>query len=276
MSLSKVYKLIKWPEDPKTPAGMKRYQEAIKRMELLLEHEWVKDFMERKYLKILDICSGTGIGGVALAKTLLKRGIKIYLSLVDIREEALKIAKEWAYKELQHEVHVYQMDAKEVHKLKEKFDIVLMYGFSAPHFNPWDLIKLLSSVSSCIKENGIFIIEETDRRYRIFLVGYRDPVVENANEKSLTMSVHVGYDFKKGTIKRAYMDLSKRGEIAYLDTFFWGLAELATLTWIFFEDVDMIQIRGTLHFIIAKNPRNKFSPEEFYKNPKLITAVEQT
>jgi len=44
-----------------------------------------------------------------------------------------------------------------------------MYGLSTPHFNPWQLERLFASVAQVLDDKGIFVVDEFDRRYTIFL-----------------------------------------------------------------------------------------------------------
>ena len=78
-----------------------------------MEHEWFRTLVQSKsQIHILEICSGMGIGGVALAKVLNKRGIDVKLTLTDLRENALKVAEEWGRKEIKREVHTVKVDAR--------------------------------------------------------------------------------------------------------------------------------------------------------------------
>jgi len=143
-------------------------------------------------LAILDLGAGRGIGGVALARVLSKKGVKSRLVMVDIREDAVRDAARFAQEEgVRAEVRV--MDALEAYQLG-RFDIVLMYSAMLAHFDEWDLPKLFASATCALQDNGVVVIEELDRVYAIFRGGYRDFIVENTAPESLSVSVHVGYD----------------------------------------------------------------------------------
>lgn len=95
------YRLIQWPEDPATPEGFKRYKGTLSLFEQLLKHEWLRELIERREpLRLIDLCSGTGLAGIAFAKVLRKAGCRTELALVDLRCSALEKGREFAIKEL--------------------------------------------------------------------------------------------------------------------------------------------------------------------------------
>lgn len=57
----------------------------------LLEHRFLAAMLRgRDLVRVVDTCSGTGIGGYLFAKLLLERGYSIELTLVDVRLKALQ------------------------------------------------------------------------------------------------------------------------------------------------------------------------------------------
>jgi len=116
-------------------------------------------------------------------------------------------------------------DAREVRKLGRRFDIAPIYGLSTPHFDPWDIARVFVSVSEVLIGNGIFVIDEADREYTIFLTqGYKEVLVESVSEGRLVASFHAGYD-----PLRVFVVLTKGAEPVTLSTFLRGLAEVASL-----------------------------------------------
>ena len=260
--LSRFYSIFPWAEDPYSREGRKRFEKTLKFMEQLVNHQWLRNLLsKRKIIRVLEICSGTGIGGVALAKILMDKSINVYLLITDLRKEALNIAKKWGFEVLSKEVDTLLIDAREVHKLDCKFDISLLYGLSTPHFNPWDIVKLFTSVNEVLVDDGLFIIDEGDRRYTLLTQGYKHVLAEYSSEERFVVSFHIGYDFVKGSIKRTYVDLIKQTKPVTMELFMWGLAEVAALTWVFFEDVDLVKLERTRHFIIGYKPRKILTPE---------------
>jgi len=49
----------------------------MKHMEALLSSKRLQKLVERKGVKVLEVCGGTGIGGIALSKVLADRGISV-------------------------------------------------------------------------------------------------------------------------------------------------------------------------------------------------------
>lgn len=159
-SIKELYRLGIWELNPYSKEGQTRFKNAIDAFGRLLSHVWIKKLLERDAISILEVCAGTGIGGVALAKVFMERNIDVELLLVDIREDDLKLGSQWGSKVLGKSVDYVAIDAKEVHKIGRKFDVALMYGFSSPHFDPWEMLKLQASISECLNNEGIFLMEE--------------------------------------------------------------------------------------------------------------------
>ncbi|RLF47525.1 MAG: hypothetical protein DRN20_05855 [Thermoplasmata archaeon] len=174
-----------------------------------------------------------------------------------MRENALKRAQKFGKKLFGKNFETMVMDARNAHMLGRRFDIVLLYGLSTPHFSPWDIVKLYSSATRCLKNHGIFVVEETDRRLGIFInKGYKWALVESGGvHDRFTMSFHAGYDVLRGMIRRVYFDPANPAKFVPMDIFMWGIAEVAAMAWVFFEDVDLIALENTRHFILGKRPR---------------------
>lgn len=207
-----------------------------------------------------------------MSKILKELGINIKLTIIDLREDALRIAEKWGMEELDDKVKVIKVDARSIHELRIKEDLILLYGFSMPHFNVWETLKLFASVSEVLTDDGLFLVEEVDRRYTIFyLAGYKDVLPEAIGNGKVTISLHHGYDISKGVFKRSLVNLLT-GEIISHEFFFWGIAELAALMWIFFKDVDFSpHIGGIMRgFLLGKNPRRKLKLNDLVKLPKLL------
>jgi len=84
--MEKFYTLHPWIEDPETPRGFERYQQELKVMEKLVAHPWLQElFKSKKSVSVIDICSGTGIEGVAFCKVLKNKDLEVSLALIDLR-----------------------------------------------------------------------------------------------------------------------------------------------------------------------------------------------
>ncbi len=275
--LSRLYSIWPWPADPWSEEGRRRYEESIKKFHSLLEHDWLsRQVSDKKTVRILDICGGTGIGGVALGKVLSSRGLGVELTVVDLRREALEVAERFGTEEL-GSVRVEIADATKLWELGVQADLALIYGFSTPHFNPWDMVRLLSSIADSLSDDGVLIIEEADRTYTIFyLRGYKEWLAEDVGEDRLFVTVHAGYDFRKGVFRRAAVELLKGvGPISH-EVRLWDLAGVMALAWAFFQDVDFVpEERPWSGFVLARAPRRKLGAADFVQTPKALSEEKE-
>ena len=270
--LKELYAEIPWPSDPESEEGKKYFERSIKSMETLVDHSWITELSGLRKIKVLEICGGAGFGSIALGKVLKGRNIDTEILITDLRSDSLENARNWG-KKLGLNVETKVLDAREVYKIEDRFDIALMFGLSTPHFNPWDMVKILSSVSSVLNPDGILAIEESDRRYRIFLNNSYKWVLGEGDENKLVLSIHSGYDIVKGVVKRTYVSLNFASKPLTMEMYMWGLAELGALTWTFFEDVDLIPLkREARFFVIAHNPRKK--PMDPSETPTILKNKE--
>ncbi|RLG83359.1 MAG: hypothetical protein DRO18_08005 [Thermoprotei archaeon] len=147
-----------------------------------------------------------------------------------------------------------------------------MYGFSSPHFSPWEYVKLLASISEVLEDDGVLVLEEGDRIYSIFFkVGYKELLVERA-EKEPIISLHSDYNPIKGTFERTYLNLLNPKNPVKVSTYFWNIAELMTLVWLFFQDVDFLPYdeKKSRGLIIGYRPRYKIKPKDLDYEPKIL------
>jgi ubiquinone/menaquinone biosynthesis C-methylase UbiE len=274
-ALSEFYSIYIWPDDPLSEQGKQYFERAEKFMEKVIEHDWVEEIISKdKNLNILEICGGSGFGGIALSKILKKGGFNNKLLITDIRKDALNIGEEWGGEILGEDVKFSSIDAREVHNLKKKFDIVLMYGLSAPHFSPWDIVKVISSVSEVLTDNGIFLIDESDRRKRIFLdTGYKWTIGEGQVEDKFVVSFHTGYDITSGMFKRTYINFKNPSKPSNMEVYMWGVAEIGAFLWTFFRDVDFVNLIGSRYLLLGYKPRKILKTEEL-KKPAVLSITE--
>ena len=230
--LERLYKMFPWPEDPYTRAGRERYESARRDMERLVEHPWVVEAIRGKERpRVLDLCGGTGIGGVALASALLELGHVPELHVLDLRGDALEVAERFGEEELGFRPVTHRVDALAVGGLGVEFDLVVLYGLSTPHFDPWSMSLLCWSVGRALSEGGVFVVEESDRGSLLFERRYRDVLVEGYGDESVTVSLHVGYDPLRGRVRRALLELPGGDGPVYLEAYVWDLAGSAALIW---------------------------------------------
>jgi hypothetical protein len=271
--LELLYRFIPWQEDPFTPEGRARYEFALKFFRELVRHKWFEDLVVRKELRVLDVCGGTGIGGVALAKALSEKGVKVRLTVLDLRESALKLAEKFSAEELGEASKTRKIDARAVRTLGERFDVVLLYGLSTPHFDAFSLVQLIASVASSLELDGVFLMEETDRFYSLTLLATYKHIFYEGDERKGVVSFHIDYDPLRGVEKRLFLN-PFTGERAVAEMRHWDLPTTLALAWIFFEELDFASYLGAraTGIILARRPRGKLKPEdlklpEFAKKP---------
>lgn len=276
--MEKLYSVYPWAENPYEERGRKRYLETLKYMREIVKHEWVRErIASRSSVSIVEYCAGTGIGGIALARALNEEySVKTRLLLVDLREKALEIARRFSRDELGYEADTVVADVTTRLDLGEKYDIALLWGYSTPHFNPWDYVKVLSNIHRSLSSSGLYLYDEVDRIYTIFLVrGYKEVLPENLGTK-LVLTIHKSYDSITGYVTRTAYDLSS-SEYIDMKVYFWGLADTMTYTWLFFEDIDYMPLRAPYSgVVLAVNPRRDIEPLNYLvKNPRVLGKASQ-
>ncbi len=241
-------------------------------MRKLTSHPWVEELLrERDEVQILDVCGGTGVGGIALGMVLREKGKRFQLTVLDLRRDALEKARKYSRELLGLEAETIEADAREMHRLGLKADIALLYGLTTPHFSPWDMVRFLASTTSVVGEKGVLAIEESDRFYTIALVvGYRHILAERTNENHIVLSIHAGYNFTEGVIERVFFDLVTRKE-AKARTHMWSLAVMGAMAWTFYREVDFLETRRKyVGFVLARRPR-AVNPEDYAEDPPMRT-----
>ena len=271
--MERLYRLYPWPEDPYTIEGRKRYEESLNMFKNVVEHEWFKSLIESKSkLRIVDLCGGTGIGGVALSKVVVDNlKLDVELTVVDLRKSALDTARRFAKDTLGYEIRTLIHDVREEFSIETYYDVALLWGLTTPHFSPWDFIKVLANTAKILKQVSLFIYDEVDRIYTIYyLIGYKEVLPEVGNDK-LTLTLHRNREFKTGYMVRLIVDLLTR-DYTEMKAYFWDLASSAAFTWIFFKDVDFIPVQRPYRgIIIARNPRKNINLSEFVRSkPKFL------
>jgi len=273
--LERFYRLFPWVEDPFSPEGRARYESALEFFRQLLEHDWLKELLSRGELSLVDICGGTGVGGIALAKALAEKGARVRLAVVDLRGSALKVAEEFSAAELGAPAEVRRADARELHSLGVRYDVALLYGLSTPHFDAFSIVELFASVAESLVEDGLLLVEEGDRFYGMAVLGRYREIIYEGDEKRGALSFQVGYDPLRGTVKRLFLD-PLTGERVTHDIRYWDLASPLALAWLFFEDVDFVRYPERLYrgMIIAKSPRRKLHLEDL-KRPRCLKQLSE-
>ena len=167
---------------------------------------------DKDNLKILDLCTGSGIIAITLRKELENMSLEVVAS--DISEEALKVAKE---NSIMNEAEVKFIQSDIFENINEKFDIIVS---NPPYIAYSDKITMEDNVLNYDPHLALFAEECGMYFYRI--------IVENAKhylKEDGVIFFEIGYDQKEkmlelanrnGFIAKVYKDLNGRDRMAFL------------------------------------------------------------
>jgi len=119
--------------------------------------EYIKS-INKNNIKILDLCTGSGIIGITLRKELESKSLKVVAS--DISEEALKVAKENA---IMNEAEVKFIQSDIFENINEKFDIIVS---NPPYIAYSDKITMEDNVLNYDPHLALFAEEDGMYFYR--------------------------------------------------------------------------------------------------------------
>ena len=174
--------------------------------------EYIKS-INKNNIKILDLCTGSGIIGITLRKELESKSLKVVAS--DISEEALKVAKENA---IMNEAEVKFIQSDIFEDINEKFDIIVS---NPPYIAYNDKITMEDNVLNYDPHLALFAEEDGMYFYR--------EIVENSKEylnKDGMIFFEIGYDQREKILKLAnenefkaevYKDINGRDRMAILE-----------------------------------------------------------
>ena len=173
--------------------------------------EYIKS-INKNNIKILDLCTGSGIIGITLRKELESKSLEVVAS--DISEEALKVAKENA---IMNEAEVKFIQSDIFENINEKFDIIVS---NPPYIAYNDKITMEDNVLNYDPHLALFAEEDGMYFYR--------EIVENAKEyleEDGLVFFEIGYDQREKILKLAnengfkaevYKDINGRDRMAIL------------------------------------------------------------
>ena len=174
--------------------------------------EYIKS-INKNNIKILDLCTGSGIIGITLRKELESKSLEVVAS--DISEEALKVAKENA---IMNEAEVKFIQSDIFENINEKFDIIVS---NPPYIAYNDKITMEDNVLNYDPHLALFAEEDGMYFYR--------EIVENAKEyleEDGLVFFEIGYDQREKILKLAnenefkaevYKDINGRDRMAILE-----------------------------------------------------------
>ena len=173
--------------------------------------EYIKS-INKNNIKILDLCTGSGIIGITLRKELESKSLEVVAS--DISEEALKVAKENA---IMNEAEVKFIQSDIFENINEKFDIIVS---NPPYIAYNDKVTMEDNVLNYDPHLALFAEEDGMYFYR--------EIVENSKEylkKDGMIFLEIGYDQREKILKLAnengfkaevYKDINGRDRMAIL------------------------------------------------------------
>ena len=173
--------------------------------------EYVKS-TKKNNLKILDLCTGSGIIAITLKKELSQFSIDVVAS--DISEEAIKVAKENAHV---HDATIKFIQSDIFDNIADKFDIIVS---NPPYIDRKDEVTMQDNVLKYDPHLALFAEEEGMYFYRKIIEQANDYLNENG-----VMFFEIGYDQKDKIIKLAdmngfsaevYRDINGRDRMAFL------------------------------------------------------------
>lgn len=173
--------------------------------------EYVKA-TNKNNLKILDLCTGSGIIAITLKKELEQVSVDVVAS--DISEEAIEVAKENAQ---YHDTDVRFIQSDIFNNIDDKFDIIVS---NPPYIDRKDEVTMKENVLNYDPHLALFAEEEGMYFYRKIIEQAKDYLKENG-----VMFFEIGYDQKDKIIKlskkngylaQVYKDINNRDRMAFL------------------------------------------------------------
>ena len=173
--------------------------------------EYVKK-TNKNNLKILDLCTGSGIIAITIKKELEQVSVDVIAS--DISEEAIEVAKENAQF---HDATIKFIQSDIFDNIDEKFDIIVS---NPPYIDRKDEVTMQDNVLKYDPHLALFAEEEGMYFYRKIIEQANDYLNENG-----VIFFEIGYDQKDKIIKLAdlngysaevYKDINGRDRMAFL------------------------------------------------------------
>lgn len=173
--------------------------------------EYVKK-TNKNNLKILDLCTGSGIIAITLKKELDEILIDVVAS--DISEEAIEVSKENAQ---YHNADVRFIQSDIFNNIDDKFDIIVS---NPPYIDRKDEVTMQDNVLKYDPHLALFAEEEGMFFYRKIIEQAKDYLKENG-----VMFFEIGYDQrdkiinlseKNDYLAQVYKDINNRDRMAFL------------------------------------------------------------
>ncbi len=242
-----LYDVYFWPDDPFSIRGQQYLSETICYFQKLYNSIDFSVIKDKKEIEILEICAGAGYGSLVFSSLFPDK--KLNVLLTDTRDTLMESAKLSAKLGVNSRFKV--LDALQIETIDKKFDVVILYGLSTPHFAPRAAIELYQKVQKVLNKDGVFIVQEMDRRKSLFLDGnyHKKAYAEGHGERLI--SEEKGYDVYDGMIEREYYSEHDPTKKVYSKSFMWSIAETDALLSLYWKQVDKLPLGGEKYFLVA-------------------------
>ena len=95
--------------------------------------------------------------------------MKAKVTVLDVRESALGLARKYSRKVLSGEAATVKARVEDLPgPVKCPFDIILVYGLSAPHLDPYQFVRAAAGMASRLPRDGVVVVEEGDRVHNTY------------------------------------------------------------------------------------------------------------
>ncbi len=193
-----------------TPEGRARLEAVKKRLREVLDALGVD---LGRGCRVLSLCSGSCIDGIALAEE-----YGCTATCVDKQQWLLEAGLAYAG-EKGLKVEAVVGDVENVEELVDgDYDVALLWGSSLAHLSVWSFDRVASGTLNLLKRGAPLIVEQRDTIFEV-LPRLRSSAL--ALEDPPVVEYHAGFDPEKGSLRKLYTDLAS-GDMARDEIYVWG------------------------------------------------------
>ncbi len=262
MELSRLYRVLGWPTNPDDPAAYERFRSIEGFARHLVRGGSLGSLEARDSVRILDVMAASGIAGVAFAKALASRGVKVKLLVTDLRVEELLLAEKWArvvgIGGDRVSISYARVDATRIPEDLggRGFDLIICWGSSMPHLDVYGLVLFLAGAREVQAPGGILVIQQADLLPPILINNsFRRILVEGE-----VLTVFKEYDTRRGVQRRLAYKLPQLEYLGITESRLWEASQIAAVARIFYKNIEVLDyiepvLGRNTKVIVASNPR---------------------